>query len=200
MSYATLGSIDSSSFNSTKYPGVCKPSTTATLAAFQNLQTQLNRVAQAKNLPKVAVDGDVGPGTVALAGYVKAVAAADATGADTTGDNTVADNAATLASVIDASSCTSIASRADDIAANAEMYATALGVPSTVPAPVNTSATTLVSSTGAETQISGAVQNTVSSAAASFGALGTMEQVVVIGAIGIAGYIVFGGKKKRSRR
>lgn len=198
-----MGSISSSSFNSTKYPGICKPSTTATLAVFKSMQQQLNRVASIKGLPKVAVDGDVGPGTVQLAGYVKAVAAADATGADTTGDNVVADNAATLVDVIDASSCVAIASRADDIAANAQMYATALGAPAAVPAPVNTSPTVLVSSTGAETQISGSVQNAAASLSDSFGALGTVEKVVVVGALGIAGYIVLGivdKPKKRKRR
>ena len=194
MSY-TLGSIDSSSFNSTKYPGVCKPSTTATLAAFRNLQTQLNRVAQAKSLPKIAVDGDIGPGTLNLAAYVKGVAAADATGSGDT-----ADAASSLVAVIDTSSCTALASRADDVAANAQFYANALGVPASVPAPVNTKPTTLVSSTGQETQISGSVQNTVSSAAASFGALGGLEQVLVVGAVGVAGYIVLGGKKRKKAR
>ena len=193
MSY-TLGNVDSSSFNSTKYPGTCKPSNTAALAIFKELQQQLNRVAQIKNLPKIAVDGDIGPGTIALAGYVKAVAAADATGS---GD--LADFANDVVSSINASSCTALASNADNIAANVKMYATQLGVPAAVAAPVNTKPTVLVSSSGQETQVASAVENTLASGAFSFGALGTVEKVVVVGALGVAGWIVFGGKKKRRR-
>lgn len=192
--YAQLGSISSSTFNSTKYPGVCKPSTTATLAAFKALQQQLNRVASVKNLPKVAIDGDIGPGTLNLAAYVKAVAAADATGG-----NDLASVANDVVSIIDTSSCTALASAADDVAANVQMYATALGARSSTPAPVNTSPTVLVSSTGQETQISGSVQNAAASVADSFGALDGTTKLAVAGALGVAAYIVLGGKKKRRR-
>ena len=191
MSY-TLGSVSASSFNSTKYPGVCKPSTTATLAIFKALQQQLNRVASVKNLPKVAVDGDIGPGTLNLASYVKAVAAADATGS---GD--LASIANDVVTIIDTSSCTALASRADDVAANVQMYATALGVPTSVPAPVNTSPTVLVSSSGQETQVAGSLQNAAASAADSFGALDGTTKFAVAGALGVAAYIVLGGKKRR---
>lgn len=191
----TLGSIATSSFNSTKYPGVCKPSTTATLAAFKELQQQLNRVASVKGLPKIAVDGDVGPGTINLAAYVKAVAAADASGS---GD--LADVANDVVSIIDTSSCTSLASAADDVAANVQMYATALGANTSVPAPINTSSTVLVSSTGAETKVSSGAANAAASAADAFTALGTTTQLMVVGALGVAGWIMFGGKKPRKSR
>lgn len=46
--------------------GNCKPTNFETLAKFKELQTQLNRAAHAKGLPKIAVDGDIGPGTLAL--------------------------------------------------------------------------------------------------------------------------------------
>lgn len=66
MAYFPMGATDAPSFNTTKYPGVCKPSNTATLELVYDLQRQLNRVAQVRGLTKTAVDGDIGPGTVKL--------------------------------------------------------------------------------------------------------------------------------------
>lgn len=71
MGYLPMGSDDATSstlsFNSTKYPGVCKPSNFYTLGLFRQFQEQLNRVAQIKGFGKVTVDGDIGAGTVSLA-------------------------------------------------------------------------------------------------------------------------------------
>ena len=61
---ATSGPVPK--FNSTKYPGTCKPSDFGTLSLFKALQEQLNRVAQVNGIAKIAVDGDVGPGTLGL--------------------------------------------------------------------------------------------------------------------------------------
>jgi hypothetical protein len=46
--------------------GICKPMTFAALAAFKNVQTQLNRIAKAKGWPAIGVDGALGPSAVAL--------------------------------------------------------------------------------------------------------------------------------------
>lgn len=56
-----------SDFNCTKIAGVCKPTNTNALSIVQEAQRQLNRVAQAKGLSKITVDGDVGPKMLALA-------------------------------------------------------------------------------------------------------------------------------------
>jgi len=64
--YFPMGADDAPNFNSTKYPGVCKPTNQATLELVYELQRQLNRIAQMKGLTKIAVDGDIGPGTVRL--------------------------------------------------------------------------------------------------------------------------------------
>jgi hypothetical protein len=57
----------SSDFNCTRIAGVCKPTNTNALAIVQEAQRQLNRIAQAKNLTKISVDGDVGPKMLTLA-------------------------------------------------------------------------------------------------------------------------------------
>lgn len=59
--------MQASDFNCTRYPGVCKPTNANALAITQECQRQLNRVAQAKGLAKITVDGDVGPKMLALA-------------------------------------------------------------------------------------------------------------------------------------
>lgn len=58
--------ITASDFNSTRVPGTCKPTNFPTLEKFKELQRQLNRVAKVKKLSPIAVDGDIGPGTVSL--------------------------------------------------------------------------------------------------------------------------------------
>lgn len=45
---------------------LCRPTNFSALAAFKNLQTQLNRVAAAKGWSNVTVDGDIGPTTMTL--------------------------------------------------------------------------------------------------------------------------------------
>lgn len=58
--------IAESDFNCTKYPGICKPTSWAMLRRVMEFQYQLNRIAHVRNLPKIAVDGDIGPLTHAL--------------------------------------------------------------------------------------------------------------------------------------
>lgn len=53
-------------FNCARIPGVCRPMSFPASAAVQKMQLQLNRVAQAKGFPRIGVDGDVGPQTIAL--------------------------------------------------------------------------------------------------------------------------------------
>lgn len=97
------------SFNSTKVPGVCKPMDFKTLAVFEDLQSQLNRVAHAKGLPKIAVDGDIGTGTTGLMVKV-GMASAGIT-------------------------CTAVAVAAGAFAAQAKQLADQLGAPAKVSGP-----------------------------------------------------------------
>ena len=63
--YYQMGTIDASNFNTTRYPGTCKPTNKATLEEFAELQKQINRVSVIRGFPLIPVDGDIGPGTVA---------------------------------------------------------------------------------------------------------------------------------------
>ncbi len=67
-----LSGTTADNFNSTKYPGTCKPIDAATLAFVMDFQRQLNRVAQKLNFPKIAPDGSIGPATLALFRLVQA--------------------------------------------------------------------------------------------------------------------------------
>jgi hypothetical protein len=60
------GVLTASDFNSTKYPGVCKPTNAAAFQAVANFQRQMNRAAKALGLKMIGIDGDVGPGTLTL--------------------------------------------------------------------------------------------------------------------------------------
>lgn len=55
--------------------GVCKPKNFPALSAAKDLQMQLNRIAKAKSIGTIVVDGDVGPGTVGLVGRCNTIGA-----------------------------------------------------------------------------------------------------------------------------
>src|SRR5262245_29618696 len=69
MTYFPMGDGDPIAFNSTKYPGVCKPMNETTLQAVYSLQNAGNRVAKMKGGKLIARDGDIGPGTLAAARF-----------------------------------------------------------------------------------------------------------------------------------
>jgi hypothetical protein len=104
-----MGSIDVSSFNDTKFPGVAYATNPATHDLFKELQNQLNRAAYARKLSaRLAVDGKIGAGTQALAKTI------GFTNTDT---------------------IRGVATHADSIAAGAKAIADSAGVGATVPAP-----------------------------------------------------------------
>src|SRR5262245_6418938 len=147
MGYISMGDVATDSFNSTKYPGVCKPSTVATLAVFKRLQAQLNRVASVKGIATIAVDGDVGAGTVGLYASLKSALISYASSS-----KDISFAFAGVAQLTAAGgSCTSIASVADVIADVADAYADSLGASASPPAPKPIAPPTLVSKTGVET-------------------------------------------------
>lgn len=60
------GGLTPSDFNSTRFPGVCKPTNQRALDKIMEYQRQMNRLAHSKGFAKIAVDGDVGPATLQL--------------------------------------------------------------------------------------------------------------------------------------
>ncbi len=65
---AGMGEVSSSNYNTTRYPGIAKPTNLSTLETFMELQRQMNRYAQGRGAgaQKIAVDGDIGPSTQKL--------------------------------------------------------------------------------------------------------------------------------------
>lgn len=159
-------------FNSTKYPGTCKPSDAYTLGVFKELQRQLNRLAQGKGVSKIAVDGDVGPGTVALARTV---------GIDSSGScSTIAMNAAVYASI-------------------AKGLADQLGVPASVSQPTPIKAPSIVNAAGQETTVTGG-GGIAASVSGAFAGMSNLEKALALGIVGGIAYVVLVKKPKRKGR
>jgi hypothetical protein len=122
--YVAIGDIVAADFNSTKYPGICKPSNYATLEKFKELQRQANRYAAAKGLPdRVTVDGDIGPAVIAL--VAKATAHSPLP-------------------------CTELALQAESRTADMKAFADAKGVPAKVAGPAALKLSTIVDQSGKE--------------------------------------------------
>mgnify|MGYP001612449738 CR=1 FL=1 len=190
MAYLPMGDLDASNWNSTRYPGVCKPTNFEALGHFKKLQIQLNRIAQAKGMSKVAVDGDIGPGTIKLAAAIYAAAAADA------GISSVGLYSTYLRTQLaGATSCTALASRADMIATAAEKYANALKVPAQISQPSSPKPSTIVTSSGEVT----APAQYQGSGSSGFGTMGTAQKVVAGVALGGLVFFLIQDQKKRRR-
>jgi hypothetical protein len=127
----TMGDTATIAFNSTKYPGICKPSNPTTLQAVYDMQNQINRIAKMKGGKIIAQDGDIGPGTLAAArfaaGYLGPVAVASAP-----------------------SSCSALGAAIIEFTSAVRAKADDLGAPAKVSAPVPARAPTLVMPTGLE--------------------------------------------------
>lgn len=186
MGYMPMGDVASSEFNATKYPGVCKPSTVSALATFKRLQTQLNRIAAAKSIPTIAIDGDIGPGTVTLFGKVQADLVAYAT--------STMNLAGSVKIAVVTSSCTALASVADIVGDVADQYATSIKAPLNPPSPTPTKPPTLVLPSGAEVPPpAGAGLLTAFTSASD-----TMK-IAMIAVAGGVGYYLLKGRKHRRR-
>lgn len=150
---------------------VCKPANVTALVHVQELQRQLNRVAQVKGFSKIAADGEVGPATITLFARVQAAAGAaripGATGA-----------------------CVDIAPKADVLRDQVKQYADSIGAPAQASAPIAFKAPTIVTPTGQEVAVGAGVFDT-------FNQLGTVEKVAIVGVFGGIGYMLL--KKARKR-
>lgn len=187
MAYLQLGVVDTSHFNSTKYPGVCNPSDSDTLAIFKNLQAQLNRVAQGLGLTKITVDGSIGPGTVALLAQIAA---------NITSGGVSADPARNILAQTSGYTCVDVASNADMLGSAAQGMADQMSVPTQVQQPSATS--TLVSSAGVVSKIR---TPTPAATASLTDMLAGVDQTTLLAlAAGAGAIIYFTGKPKRGAR
>lgn len=129
MPYFPTGDIDSSKFNCTKYPGVCKPMDFDTLNIVRDMQNQINRVAKMKGAKLIAVDGDIGPGTVAAVSAVLSSLAP---------------------ATFDTSSSAAVARVCDQIGARAKAVADGLNAPAQVSAPIPLKQPSIIMPSGLE--------------------------------------------------
>lgn len=174
MTYLPQGAIEATAF--VNKSGICKPRDFATLYIFQEMQHQLDRVAQGKSLPKIAPDGDIGPATVSL----------------------VMKTGPYNAMMAQAATCDSVAAHADSILTEAKAKADALGVPDKVTTPVIVKAPAIISATGGSVIAPpGPGIGAGASVMDSFKSLGTLGIVALgVGVVGI-GYIL---TKKKGRK
>jgi hypothetical protein len=162
-------SISSADFNSTAKPGVCKATNITALNYVKELQRQLNRVAQVKGFSKIAADGEIGPGSLALFAKVQGAAGSQVMGSP--------------------SSCMGVAPDADVLSAQVQGYADSLGAPAKASSAIALKAPTIIKPNGQEVAEAGMM--------AAFGQLPTLEQLAVVGVLGGIGYLLFTGKKRR---
>lgn len=153
--------------------GVCKPQNFPALAAVRAFQGQLNRVAQAKGLPKISTDGSVGSATMALFRQVQAAAPAGQI-------------------MGDASMCTNISADVDVLGQQIQAFADSLGAPATVSGPViSFSPPTIVTKSG---------KTVVAPDAGITGSLATLsgvEKLALLGVAGGIGYMLLTKKKHK---
>ena len=156
-------------WNSTKVAGTCKPSDFGTLAKFKALQEQMNRVASKKNYATIPVDGDLGPGTVALFNKI------------------LGGNAA----------CSNIAAYVSTYTAQFNALASALGAAASVPAPKPTTAPAIVNAAGTTVPAPPGAGNPV--LASVYDAFGGSPVVAVAGVAIVGGiaYVLLSKKRKR---
>lgn len=188
MAYLQLGAVDASNFNSTSYPGICKPSNLATLAIFKNLQAQLNRVAQGLGLDKITVDGDIGNAVLLLLSQISANLSQGGVSVDPARNILMQAGAY---GVVDA------ASNADTLAGAAQGVADQMTVPPSISQPTSGSGSTLVSSAGAVTHVSTPTP-AQASLLDSLSDLSTPELLGIAGGLGLLAY--FASKKPARAR
>lgn len=167
----TGGGTSTSASDFVQVSGICKPQNFPALEAVREFQRQLNRVAQAKKLPKVAVDGAVGPGTLTLFRSVQSLATGSVMG--------------------DGSSCMGVAPDVDVLGAQIKAVADGLGAPATVSGPVGLVVPTILTKSGKTIVAPDA------GIAASLASLSGVEKIALLGVAGGIGYLLLNKKKRR---
>jgi len=154
--------------------GVCKPMNFPALNAVRAFQGQLNRVAQVKGFGKIAADGAVGPGTLALFRQVQAAAPAGSI-------------------MGDASNCMSVAPDVDVLAAQIGAFADSLGAPAVVSAAASLKPPTILTKSGAS------VVAPDSGLTGELAKLSGIEKMALLGVGGAILYLTLGKKKRRRK-
>jgi hypothetical protein len=122
--FPAMGSIEASSFNDTRFPGIAYATNPATHALFTDLQRQLNRVAYTRKLStRVAEDGKIGGETLSLAKVVGPM-------------------------MVDYSSIRNLATMADVVRDGAKSEADGAGAPAKVPSPIPTAPPKIITPSG----------------------------------------------------
>lgn len=168
------GSISASDFKAVGT--ACKPMNVIALGFAVNLQNQMNRVAKVKGFGKVAPDGAIGPGTLAL---LKKIQAANP---QILGNTTA---------------CIWIAADADVIGDQVKQYADALGAPATVSHPAGQAAS-IVTKSGLTVTIPQAGAS--ASVLDAFGGMSGTQKVVFGGLLGGIGYVLYKKSTKKGRK
>ncbi len=176
MAYQSMGATSAGDWNSTKYPGVCKPTNFTALAIAKSLQSELNRLAQVQGLPKIAVDGDIGPSVIRLIQALKPYPFApflSQTGL----------------------TCSAVAMQAEAVTATAKAVADAASVPAKVSQPAPSKPITIITPAGQEVAAPASMQQ---SSIMGMG-LGGLSPLMILVAGGFLFYTMHEGKKgKRS--
>jgi len=167
----TGGGTSTSASDFTNVGGICKPMNFPALDAVRALQGQLNRVAQVKGLSKTAVDGAIGPGTLALFRKVQSASNGSVMG--------------------DPSSCMGVAPDVDVLGAQVKDLADMLGAPATVSGPIGITVPTIVTKSGKT------VVAPTGGIAASLASMSGIEKIAIVGVAGAIGYLLLGKKKRR---
>lgn len=170
--------------------GVCKPTNSASLANFKELQRQLNRVADVKSFPKIAPDGEIGSLTLALLSLVKNAASQTIVASGTTyGWRNFLMNQNVL-------NCNAVATSAITIAQMASAMADDLGASSSVSSPSPSKTPTYIDPITLQPQN----QDIGASALDAFSNMSTGEKLALGAVVVGVGVVMFGskGKKKKS--
>lgn len=171
------GSISISDFKNVG--GVCIPKNFPALAFAVTLQQQMNRVAAAKNFGRIAEDGKIGPGTMALFKKIQAAFPSDLMG--------------------DTSSCSYIAADADVLTNQVRQIADGLKAPAKVdPAPGAAAAIATSSGKTVIAPVKGGIG--VAAVDGAIGGMSTGQKVVLAGLVGGIGYVLYKKSKKGSKK
>lgn len=168
-----MNNPDASSFK--QVGNICKPLTFSSLAAAQELQRQLNRVAAVKGFSKIAIDGGIGPGTMTLFGQVQGISASGITSA---------------------AACMTVGAACLIFASQIQAYADSIGAPTLVPAPSSPAPISLATAAGNVVKAPLATQAAASLDVLGLGNLSGTEQLLLAAAAVGVGYFLFRGSSK----
>lgn len=176
----TPSSSTAAASNWTSVGGVCKATNATYLAAFKELQRQLNRVLDTLGVAKIAVDGAIGPGTLAALQTIGAQATS-ASSYGLTGINLT---------------CANVAANVQRLTLGAQRLADFLNVPSSVssPAPAETPSYVDLQTGQVTNQPIGA------SAMDAFNNLSTTQKLALGAGLALAGFYATRKHKKKTNR